>query len=374
MSRLPRPGQDEGVWGDVLNDFLAVSHMDDGTIRVEALPPPQIDDGTITPAKLSQSYVPATQKGQANGVATLDGTGKVPAAQIPVGSIVTEATTSTAGIIQLAGDLSGTYDAPRVPALSDKYQLPAGGIPASDLSSDVQTKLNTGGAIGDANATTKGLVQLAGDLSGTASAPTVPGLAGKVSASALGAVNGVATLDSTGKLAAGQIPDLPAKADDNNVVHKIGDETITGIKVFTSSPEVPDPETNLQIANKQYVDNALSGTKLPSFSSTGLLMTETGQHRLYNDSGAPWRVLSVRASVGTAPTGGSAIIDINVNGTTIFTTQANRPTILAGSYTSGKITNMNVATVNDGSYLTVDIDQIGSSTPGSDLTVQVEVY
>lgn len=39
MSRLPQPGGDNGEWGEILNDYLAVSHMPDGTIRASALPP-----------------------------------------------------------------------------------------------------------------------------------------------------------------------------------------------------------------------------------------------------------------------------------------------------------------------------------------------
>jgi hypothetical protein len=35
---------------------------------------------------------------------------------------------------------------------------------------------------------------------------------------------------------------------------------------------------------------------------------------------------------------------------------------------------MDVTTVAVGEYLTVDIDQTGSTTTGADLTVQVEVY
>lgn len=36
MARLPVPGRDSGVWGDVLNDFLAVEHNTDGTLRLRA--------------------------------------------------------------------------------------------------------------------------------------------------------------------------------------------------------------------------------------------------------------------------------------------------------------------------------------------------
>lgn len=32
MARLPQTGSDDGVWGDILNDFLGVSHDSDGTL------------------------------------------------------------------------------------------------------------------------------------------------------------------------------------------------------------------------------------------------------------------------------------------------------------------------------------------------------
>lgn len=37
MARLPQPGGDNGVWGEVLNDFLQVSHNADGTIKSGAV-------------------------------------------------------------------------------------------------------------------------------------------------------------------------------------------------------------------------------------------------------------------------------------------------------------------------------------------------
>lgn len=37
MSRLPIPGSDEDSWGDVLNDFLEVSHNGDGTLKSTAV-------------------------------------------------------------------------------------------------------------------------------------------------------------------------------------------------------------------------------------------------------------------------------------------------------------------------------------------------
>jgi hypothetical protein len=89
--------------------------------------------------------------------------------------------------------------------------------------------------------------------------------------------------------------------------------------------------------------------------------------------GSAWSVSGIRASVGTAPAGAPVIIDVNKNGTSLFTTQANRPTIAAAANTSGNVTIMDVTTVAPGEYLTIDIDQIGSTTAGADLTVQIEV-
>ena len=33
MARLPIPGGDDGVWGDILNNFLRIAHNSDGTIK-----------------------------------------------------------------------------------------------------------------------------------------------------------------------------------------------------------------------------------------------------------------------------------------------------------------------------------------------------
>lgn len=114
-------------------------------------------------------------------------------------------------------------------------------------------------------------------------------------------------------------------------------------------------------------------SKTITFSKSGNLATGAGTFRIYNDTGITLVIRSVRATVGTAPSGTSIIVDIHKSGTTIFTTQGNRPTVAIAGNTSGKVTNMNVTTIADGEYFTVDIDQIGSGTPGADLVVQLDV-
>jgi len=47
---------------------------------------------------------------------------------------------------------------------------------------------------------------------------------------------------------------LASKANESEVVKLTGNQTIAGVKTFTSSPIVPTPTTNNQASNKQYVD------------------------------------------------------------------------------------------------------------------------
>lgn len=49
---------------------------------------------------------------------------------------------------------------------------------------------------------------------------------------------------------------------DSTAVKLTGNQTIAGIKTFTSSPIVPNPTANTQAANKAYVDNVLSNPTL----------------------------------------------------------------------------------------------------------------
>lgn len=159
-----------------------------------------------------------------------------------------DATTVSKGIVQLAGDLSGTAAVPTVPGLATRAldsavvhitgnEAVAGIktfasspiVPTPTTASQAATKAYAdsvgGGTPPDADATTKGILQLAGDLGGTATAPTVPA--------------------------------LTTKADDTLVVHNTGAESIAGIKTFSASPVVPTPGSGTQAANKSYVDAAV---------------------------------------------------------------------------------------------------------------------
>jgi len=113
----------------------------------------------------------------------------------------------------------------------------------------------------------------------------------------------------------------------------------------------------------------VTGPAAPAtFTVPGTLTVGTGTARFYLT--ATRTISNVAVSVGTAPTGASLIVDVNKNGTTIFTTQANRPTITASSF-SDLTSTPDVTSLASGDYLTIDVDQIGSTIAGSDLVVQV---
>jgi hypothetical protein len=83
-------------------------------------------------------------------------------------------------------------------------------------------------------------------------------------------------------------------------------------------------------------------------------------------------ITDIRAYVDTAPTGAALIVDVNKNGTTVFTTQGNRPTI-AISGNASTTTAPDVVAVAAGDRISVDVDQIGSGVAGSDLHVTVTI-
>jgi hypothetical protein len=120
---------------------------------------------------------------------------------------------------------------------------------------------------------------------------------------------------------------------------------------------------------EQVVTRKILGDTTALFTAAGNLTVRTGSVRFPVPSGT-YTIQEVRVMVGTAPATQSVIVDVNKNGTTIYGTQANRPTIAAGSNAATGGT-ASVTSVAGGDYLTADIDQIGTGTVGADLTVMV---
>lgn len=112
-------------------------------------------------------------------------------------------------------------------------------------------------------------------------------------------------------------------------------------------------------------------SSLPTFTKYGTLSVGAGTLRLPIDTS--YTITGVRLTVGTAPTGANLIVDVLKNGSTIFTTSTNRPTISAGGNSGGPGNTPDVSSVAAGDYLTINIDQVGSTVAGADLVVSITV-
>ncbi|MWK39564.1 hypothetical protein GEV43_39915 [Actinomadura sp. J1-007] len=124
-------------------------------------------------------------------------------------------------------------------------------------------------------------------------------------------------------------------------------------------------------ASRDYVDARAGGApSILVFGYGGIVSPRAGVERIYNDVGRPLTIGTVRASAGTGPAGQALIVDVHKNGTTVYTNQAARPTIAAGQQT-GTGGTPDAPVWSPGEYLTVDVDQVGTTTPGSDLTVTI---
>lgn len=116
MARLPTPGQDSGDWGVVLNDFLMQSHNANGTLKGSAVfASGAAQDSnvvhssgaeSITGTKTFQDPVVVPTPTQGAQAATKSYVDSATSAGAP------DATTTNKGLIQLAGDLTGTATVP----------------------------------------------------------------------------------------------------------------------------------------------------------------------------------------------------------------------------------------------------------------------
>lgn len=77
---------------------------------------------------------------------------------------------------------------------------------------------------------------------------------------------------------------------------------------------------------------------------------------------------SIVMRLATAPTGAAAIVDVNYDGTTIFGTQANRPTVAISGNTAAVGAASVTAFTGGNHYWSFDIDQVGSTIAGSYLS------
>lgn len=140
-------------------------------------------------------------------------------------------------------------------------------------------------------------------------------------------------------------------------VNDQGGLTFIGRNIMTGTPTLRkfNPGSSTVWTNSSSLPFFYLGA-LPTAPFTGTLRVPFTQ---------PGRLIAVRFTLGTAPTGASVIVDVHLNGTTIFPT-ATKPTCPVSTNIS-QLATPDVEDVANGDYLTFDIDQIGSTVGGSDL-------
>jgi len=156
------------------------------------------------------------------------------------------------------------------------------------------------------------------------------------------------------------------------------DKTISSIADITtkSHTSLTDVGTNTHTTIDSHITALASGTYNVQFNYTGVLNTGTDIDIGYCipfDS----TITHVTMYRKTAGSDGSTIVDLNagasgVAGTTLYSTQANRPTITQadGSYKAITATLPDIVTISGGYHISMDIDAIESGTP-RDLSVGV---
>jgi len=118
-------------------------------------------------------------------------------------------------------------------------------------------------------------------------------------------------------------------------------------------------------------------TSLP-FQGSAFLTYSIGPSIEVIEGGYKWRapgsatINGVAATLGTAPASTSMILDLNINGTTAYTTQGNRPTI-AISGTLSTLTLPDVVDVVAGDLLTLDVDQTDAAAQNLVVVVSLGV-
>jgi pyridoxine 5'-phosphate synthase PdxJ len=84
-------------------------------------------------------------------------------------------------------------------------------------------------------------------------------------------------------------------------------------------------------------------------------------------------LLAVRASVNTAPTGSTLVVDINEGGTSVLGTKLSIDATELSSTTAASAATITDSSLADDAEISIDIDQIGSTVAGAGLKVALSV-
>jgi exopolysaccharide biosynthesis protein len=99
----------------------------------------------------------------------------------------------------------------------------------------------------------------------------------------------------------------------------------------------------------------------------------TGTNKVYFRMPYAATLLAVRATVNTAPTGSTLIVDINEAGTSLLSTKLSIDASETTSTTAATAAVISDSALADDAEMTIDIDQVGSTIAGKGLKVYLKV-
>lgn len=371
MARLPQPGGDTGTWGDILNEYLQTVHNSDGTLKdnivtAAKLAPGAVDgssvsNGSLTPAKLNAdtpasgevlSYngsgfewitvAAATGSGEANTASNV-GTGGVGIYKQKVAenlelkslraasnkvSVVNNTSNDTVDIdvntanlgvtkadvglgnVDNTSDLNKPLSTATTSALAGKEGSIVAGTTAQYWRGDKSWQTLDKTAVGLAN------VENTSDANKPVSTATQTALNAKVNTSAVGAANGVASLDATGKVPSAQLPTAAAPADatttSKGIVQLTGDLGGTA-----TAPTVPGLANKANTTHSHAAADITSGTVAVARLGTGTADSTKflrGDGSWATPTGSSTGVSSFRSvSAGTTAVEGE-MLNVNASG------------------------------------------------------------
>jgi hypothetical protein len=123
-----------------------------------------------------------------------------------------------------------------------------------------------------------------------------------------------------------------------------------------------------------------SNTHLVTYHVPGVISASANDHDVVFVAPRRGKIHDVRITSGVAAVTTTVIVDVNKStsaqaasaGTTIFTTQANRPTIAVGAFNSTSEVP-DVVDFNEGDKLSIEVDQADTGPTAADLVYQIEV-
>jgi hypothetical protein len=154
MARLPIPGSDDGTWGAILNDYLTVAHDADGTLKASAVSTKANDSAVVHTT--GDETIAGVKTFSSSPIVPTPTTGTEATNKTYVDGLISsgapDATSSTKGILQLTGDLGGTAVSPTVPGLAGKEATISAGTTSQYWRGDKSWQTLDKTAVGLANA------------------------------------------------------------------------------------------------------------------------------------------------------------------------------------------------------------------------------